>query len=255
MHVLEYSVKYEFHWRNGTTQMSTLKTLDRGLQALWTIARHPEGISIAGLAGELDVDRAIAYRIAATLEGHGLLTRRKGGQLVLGASVLELERRYLPQLRIRVRPALDRLAQDTRATAFISVAQLEDCAAIAVSEPDNMLLRVGYREGSTHPLSRGAAGVAILAGRDPAPEDSEAVRHARAQGYSVTHGQLQAGAIGVACPLTANGLNASVGVVAMQDLNVERAVAHVRSCAEALRVLISASSEETEDTGRPIVRL
>ena len=219
--------------------MSTLKTLDRGLQALWTIARQPDGITVAALASELGVDRAIAYRIASTLEGHSMIARRKGGQLVLGASVLELERRYLPQLRSRVRPALDRLAQDARATAFVSVAQLDNCAAIAVSEPDNVFLRVGYREGSTHLLTHGAAGIAILAGRSPTADDTDAVRHARAQGYSVTRGQLQAGAIGVACPLGTSGLDASVGVVAMQDLDVNRAVHHVRACAEALRMLIT----------------
>lgn len=222
--------------------MSTLKTLDRGLQALHIVARQPDGISIADLATDLDVDRAIAYRIAATLGQHGLVWRQASGKLVLGAGILELERRFEPQFRRRARPLLDQLAQDTQATAFISVAQQDKCAAILVSEPEDVLIRVGYRVGSTHPITKGAAGIAILAGRAAQPEDSPEIKQARTQGFALTRGILQAGAVGVASPITdSNGhglIETSVGVVAMEDLDTKRASSLVSNCARALSKLL-----------------
>lgn len=69
-------------------------------------------------------------------------------------------------------------------------------------------MHVAYREGSRHPLGRGAAGLAILA-----------LRQGRTD-YVVTEGQLQEGACGVAAPVTGlPWLEASVGVVAFTRLD------------------------------------
>ncbi len=61
--------------------MSTLQTLDRGLRALDVVAQSAAGISVADLARELDVHRAICYRIVATLEAHGLVARTADGRI------------------------------------------------------------------------------------------------------------------------------------------------------------------------------
>ena len=42
--------------------MSTLQTLDRGVRALVVIGSRPAGTTVAELAGELGIARAIAYR-------------------------------------------------------------------------------------------------------------------------------------------------------------------------------------------------
>ena len=212
--------------------MTALKTLDRGLNALWIIAGAPQGIAIAELAAALDADRAIAYRIVATLIDHGLVIRQGDGRLVLGAAVLQLERKFAPQFRQQARPLLERLAAETRATAFISLAEQDMATAILVCEPEMAMIRVGYRIGSRHPLDTGAAGIAILAGRPPKDTDPAPVIQARRDGYSLTRGQLQHGAVGVACPIA--GLDAAVGVVAMEDLQTDLAIDRVKSFAERL---------------------
>ncbi|MDO6483235.1 IclR family transcriptional regulator [Shimia thalassica] len=229
--------------------MSTLKTLDRGLRALDIVSRRADGISVADLALDLEVDRAVAYRIVATLEQHGMILRLpQDGKLVLGAAVLGLERRFEPQFRRRARPLLDQLARQAHATAFISVAQQDKCAAILVSEPEDVLIRVGYRVGSTHAISKGAAGIAILAGRPPADGEPPEVTQARTSGYSLTKGALQQGAIGVACPIGGGTYEASVGVVAMEDLDVDRAIDTVKACAKALSALLTGTAQVTRDT-------
>ncbi|HEX8758016.1 MAG TPA: helix-turn-helix domain-containing protein [Steroidobacteraceae bacterium] len=214
--------------RSGVTPAkpaNTLQTLDRGLQALTLISQQERGLSIAELAAQLAVDRAIAYRLVTTLESRGLITRADGGRLRLGAGLLILAARFEPQLRTIAAPLLRDLAQTTRAAAFLSVATGQDCVAIMVTEPEGTLLRVSYRVGSRHPLTRGAAGIAILAGRPPARDDPEAVRLARRDGYSVTRGELQRGAVGIASPVhtpdrVPAGLEVSIGVVAFEDLDV-----------------------------------
>ena len=72
-------------------------------------------------------------------------------------------------------------------------------------EPSWTDYHVSYRIGSRHPLRQGAAGKAILLGRDPG-----------SAAYAVTEGELQAGARGLAAPVRGvEGLEASVGIVTL----------------------------------------
>ncbi|MBZ9566624.1 IclR family transcriptional regulator [Modicisalibacter tunisiensis] len=223
--------------------MSQLQTLDRGLHALRIIARHPGGLSIAELAEALGINRAIVYRIVATLEANALAYRREDGAICLGGGILGLAAQFEPQLRSVAEPLLRRLARETNATAYLSAAQGDECVALMVAEPEEALLRVGYRVGSRHPLTIGAAGIAILSARPESESDSDAVRDARRQGYSITRGQLQRGAVGVACPLcdpaSRPGFEGSVGVVALDDLNADAAASAVQACVKRLNGLLA----------------
>lgn len=223
---------------------SQLRTLRRGMEAISLIAEHPGGLSVAQLAEKLNVDRAIAYRIVTTLEADSFASRAPDGRIYLGGAILALASGLEPQLRASVEPALHRLAEDTRATAFMSVARGADAVAILVAESNAGLIRVGYRVGSRHPLDLGAAGIAILAGRPEKADDTEAVREARSDGYSVTRGQLQRGAVGVAAPVfflnrKHAALEASVGVVALDDLDVDDAAPRVMACAKEVSRFLS----------------
>jgi DNA-binding IclR family transcriptional regulator len=226
---------------------NTLQTLDRGLAALKIIAGQAEGITVAALAAELQVHRAIAYRLVATLEGHGLVARAGDGALFLGGGIQALATHFAPQFRRIAEPLMQRLASETQATAFISAAEGDECVVIMVVEPEHGVLRVSYRVGSRHPLNRGAAGIAILAGRPEAPDDSETVRQARRDGYCVTRGQLQRGAVGVASAINGpsqktQGLELCLGVVAMDDLDEERAIACLRERVAELRRTVGIAS-------------
>lgn len=226
--------------------MSTLQTLDRGLRALDIVSQSPFGISVADLSRELEVHRAICYRIVATLEEHSLVARTGDGRIRLGAAVAVLASRFEPQFAVEVLPVLHALADETRATAFVSVAQGQNCVVVLVAEPEGTLLRVGYRVGSSHPIDRGAAGIAILALRPESPGDSEAVRRARADGYSLTRGQLEHGAVGIASGIAlpqgvgpGAGLERSVGVVAIDGLDTDRAAQAVMRTAREIERLVN----------------
>jgi DNA-binding IclR family transcriptional regulator len=227
---------------------ATLQTLDRGLRALDFIARSPAGVSVSAVADHLQVHRAIAYRIVATLEAHHLVKRTADARVRLGAGIAALSRRFAPQLLDAARPVLRDLVTATHATAFLSVAEGEECVVVAVEEDQRLRhgLRVSYQEGTRHPINRGAPGIAILATRPASPDDSDVVRAARDLGYSVTRGQLQAGAVGVSVGLSIPdhlavvAPEASVGVVALGDLDVETAGQASQEAARRLLEVLSA---------------
>ncbi|HEY2172303.1 MAG TPA: helix-turn-helix domain-containing protein [Mycobacteriales bacterium] len=207
----------------------TAQTLDRGIRILTLAGASPHGLTVAELAAELAVGRAVVYRLVATLERNSLVRRGADGRIRLWLGLLELAHDVQPHLRDIALPRLRSLAEAVGATAHLTIADGGEALALAVAEPSWTGLHVAYRVGSRHPLGQGAAGRAILLGRDP---DST-------QPYAVTVGELQDGAYGVAAPIRGvPGLQASVGVVAMRELQGDdvgpRVAAAARQIATAL---------------------
>lgn len=218
--------------------MSILQTLDRGLEAIEIISRSTGGAAPQELADALDVHRAVAYRILATLENRQLATRGQDGFYRLGSGVLAVADRYMSQYRTAAQPVLQKLADQTSMTSFMAVADGVHAVALAVAEPAaRESIGISYRIGSRHPLDRGADGLAILAQRAERPSDIEAVRLARRTGVAVSDGQLQPGAVGLAVGLGATSpthIETSIGVIRLGqpgDLNVDR----LRSAVETAR--------------------
>ena len=158
--------------------------------------------------------------------------------------MLRLSANFESQLRTLARPFLQELAEASGATAFLTVAQGEDCTAIQVCEPQAVDFRMSYRVGSRHPVTAGAAGIAILAARPAAASDGDAVKEARRLGYSLTRGELQKGAVGIASALLGTAaaplpFEACVGVVAMEDLDSARCARLVTACARELAAALA----------------
>ncbi|MFI6482415.1 IclR family transcriptional regulator [Nonomuraea sp. NPDC050663] len=183
------------------------QTLERGLHLLRLLADGRGGRTPTELAKELGLSRPVVYRLLTTLTNEGFVRRDGDGRLHLGFGVLVLAQAVQPLLRAAALPTLRRLAEQVGATAHLTVAEGGDGLAVAVVEPSWTNMHVAYREGSRHPLAKGAAGQAILA-----------LREGRS-GFFVTEGQLQEGAKGVAAPVTGlPWLEASVGVVSFGSL-------------------------------------
>jgi DNA-binding IclR family transcriptional regulator len=205
----------------------TAQTLDRGLRLLHLVADAPGGLTVTEAAARLGVGRAVVYRLVGALAEHGMVRRDSRGRLRLGAGVLHLARRAQPLLADAALPTLRGLAERIGATAHLTVAEGAEAVALVVVEPSWTAFHVAYRAGSRHPLDRGAAGRAILAGRlgVTAPV--------------TTSGELQPGAHGVAAPvLGVEGLEASVGVVAMSALDVATVGPLVRAAADEVAVAL-----------------
>jgi DNA-binding IclR family transcriptional regulator len=226
------------------TGISTLQTLDRGLNLLSELAAAPEGLTVSELAARLGVHRTIASRLASTLGAHHMVLRGADGRYRLGLRLLELSLHVLPRLSDVALPELRRLAETLEVTAFLSVADGEDCVAIAVVEPARADVHVAYRVGSRHSLNRGAPGIAILAGRPARADEDKEVSQARRVGYSFTSGHLQPGAVGVAAPVPDTTVSASVGVVDFAELPRRRAGEQVIAAAERIGATLRARGSQ-----------
>ncbi|MBO8184802.1 IclR family transcriptional regulator [Streptomyces spirodelae] len=210
----------------------TSQTLDRGLRVLKLLADTDHGLTVTELSNKLGVNRTVVYRLLATLEQHALVRRDLGGRARVGLGVLRLGRQVHPLVREAALPGLRSLAEDVGATAHLTLVDGTEALAVAVVEPSWTDYHVAYRTGFRHPLDRGAAGRAILAGREP---DSE-----RGAGFVLTHGELEAGASGAAAPvLGVSGIEGSVGVVMLSETVPEqvghRVVRAANEVADALR--------------------
>ncbi|MGH3370492.1 MAG: IclR family transcriptional regulator [Nocardioidaceae bacterium] len=204
----------------------TSQTLDRGLRVLEVLAGSDTGMSVTELAATVGVNRTVVYRLVTTLEQHGLVRRDAAGRLHVGLGVLALARGLQPVLRETANPVLRALAEELGATAHLTVADGAEALAIAVVEPSWTDFHVAYRVGARHPLELGAAGRAILLGREVAAGRGADVS------YVQTVGELQAGARGVAAPvLGVDGLEASVGIVTLGDLDLDVAGPRVAEAA------------------------
>jgi len=203
------------------------QTLDRGLRLLEVLADAAGGLTVAEASAMLGVNRTIVYRLLATLELHGLVRRSAAGRFSVGFGVLSLAGSVYPILRHVAQPVLRSLAESVGATAHLTIADGAEALAVAVVEPTRTNYHVAYRVGSRHPLGRGAAGRAIMAGRDGDPR------------YTASSGELEPGAQGVAAPLVGAGVEASIGVVALGELDASVVGPQVVSAAEELTLRLS----------------
>lgn len=191
----------------------TSQTLDRGLRVLKLLAETDHGLTVTELSRRLGVNRTVVYRLLATLEQHSLVRRDAGGRVRIGVGVLGLGRQVHPLVREAALPALRTLADDVGATAHLTVVDGSEALAVAVAEPSWTDYHVAYRAGLRHPLDRGAAGRAILAGRCRKMVDFGDGE----EDFVLTHGELESGASGAATPLPECGIEGSVGVVMLTD--------------------------------------
>jgi DNA-binding IclR family transcriptional regulator len=210
----------------------TSQTLDRGLRVLKLLADTDHGLTVTELSTKLGVNRTVVYRLLATLEQHSLVRRDLGGRARVGLGVLRLGRQVHPLVREAALPALRALAEEVGATAHLTLVDGSEALAVAVVEPSWTDYHVAYRAGFRHPLDRGAAGRAILAGRGPDDEQGT--------GYVLTHGELEAGACGASAPLLGvTGIEGSVGVVMLAEAVPksvgERVMRAAQQVADALR--------------------
>jgi DNA-binding IclR family transcriptional regulator len=196
------------------------KTVDNGIRILKTLAGHPRGLTTTELASTVGLHRTGIYRLLTTLTSHGLVSQASDGRYQLGLTMIELAGAVRPDLQSISQAPLRELADQTGATAFLSLLDGDDVVSTVVVEPLHADAHVAYRVGTRHPATIGSSGLAILSARPPKAEERDEIRLARSQGYSVSQGELQRGAWGLAAPVRTRAAHAeaSVGVVALQPL-------------------------------------
>ncbi|MFV0462934.1 MAG: IclR family transcriptional regulator [Nostocoides sp.] len=207
----------------------TSQTLDRGIRLIELLAlpENGHGLTITELAQELGIGRAMVYRLVATLGERDYLRRDSSGRVRLGLGLARIHQALVPMLADWATPVLRDLANALSATAHLTIADSAGARAVAVVEPESTTFHMAYRAGSHHPLELGAAGRAILAGREGRDD------------LVFSQGELQTSAYGAAMSVRANGpVEASVGVVSLNPLNAPGVEVEIRAAATRLADLL-----------------
>ncbi|WP_282828609.1 IclR family transcriptional regulator [Gulosibacter sediminis] len=230
---------------------SHAQTLSRGIRALEVLAEAGRPISIADLAAALDVHRSVAYRILRTLEDHGLVRRDSQGLIRLGPRMAQLARGVQRDLQTVALPELTDLANRFAVTAFVGLLDDDDIVTLMSVEPRVASTSVAQRPGSRHPVTAGAAGLAVRMqmsgpeldelrahGLDP---DDEGIRAAHLRGHATSSNEAVPGLSALAVPLPlADEQLASLAVVFLNSGEDRDEAAIVASLHEAARTISTA---------------
>lgn len=184
------------------------QTLARGLRVLLAICDSKQGLTVQQVSELLGVHRSISYRLLQTLVDFGLVARSSEGSYIPGARLATLADAYLPALRDATMPIMRSLADRLQSTVSLFVEQGNEAVAISMVEPTTATHHLAFRPGMRTPLTRGAAGYAILAAGPPLPGEPEAVTIAREVGYARSHAEVEAGQYAVAAWIPMNGIGA-----------------------------------------------
>lgn len=214
----------------------TSQTLERGLAALEVIA-HSGPCGAADVAHALGLHRSITYRLLTTLEQRGYVERDEAGRYRVGLATAMVAAAVRRDLRAVAEPELRRIAEKLGTTAFLVVPQHDEALTILAIEPVDAPVRITYRPGLRHPLTRGAPGLAILAALPPRAEERPEVTLARDLGYVRTTGEVVPGLSALAVPVRpSSGTVAAVCVMYVPGgIDEKEAITALTGAADGIR--------------------
>lgn len=200
-------------------------TADRALTILEMFSDTRPSVSAVDVADKLSVARSTAYRYLESLVSRGYLEESPGGGFRLGIMVLKLAKvaRSGFGLSEVALPKMRALSSTFGQTVVLTRRAGTSVVCLERELPAGQLLRISYERGSQLPLTAGASALVLLAWL----EESEArellsstdrprftertltqvddlmarLQLIRAEGYSITHGEVDPDALGIACPL------------------------------------------------------
>ena len=218
------------------------QTLARGLRVLLAIADSQHGLTVQQVGELLGVHRSIAYRLLQTLADFGLVARGREGVYSPGARLATLAEAYLPTLREVARPVMRALADRLQSTISLFVEQGAEAVAIALVEPTTASHHIAFQPGMRTPLTLGAAAYAILASGPAGPGEPAAVAVARDRGFARSHGEVEAGAYGVAAgiPMGGSGTRACLNLITYREDVADGAGPDMRRAADQVGRLLRA---------------
>lgn len=221
---------------DSSASVGGVQSVDRALLILEHLARAGEA-GVTEMAGELGVHKSTAFRLVATLEGHGLVEQAGDrGKYRLGVGLLRLAGATTARLDVvqESRSICRQLAADTGET--INIAVLSEGSALYLDQvAGSSALQSHNWVGQHIPLHATANGKVLLSGLSeteladlladlPAFTEltitdravlAEQVRQVREDGYAVAADELEIGLTAISAPIR----NAHGDVVASLSLS------------------------------------
>jgi len=126
------------------------------------------------------------------------------------------------------------LADRLQTTVSLFVEQANSALAIAMVEPTTATHHLAFRPGMRTPLTRGAAGYAILAAGPPVAGEPAQVTLARERGYATSHAEIEAGQYAVAAwiPMRGTASRACLNLITYREDIADGAGPEMRRAAD-----------------------
>jgi DNA-binding IclR family transcriptional regulator len=211
-------------WMAGT------QLLARAVSLLLYLRECEDPMTVTQLADALQVPVKTVYRLVRTLELGGLVDRTHRPYVSLGLRLMDLgqakQRQVTRELGPVALPILESLTAETDETSLLVMPTGARAICILAVEPSRAI-RLSYRPGRVFPLYAGASGKVLLPWLSPhlletaiAQAEGQMLGDGRrmvasglraeiaaigAQGYCVTHAELDPGASAVAAPVFGRG--------------------------------------------------
>jgi DNA-binding IclR family transcriptional regulator len=190
--------------------------LERAVDLLHVLGAEPEDLTVAELAGRAGMPTSTAYRLVSELEQHGLVQRGADSRVALGTRLVALGRSAEAGLNDRlVAPAaavMSELCRQVGETVILTAPCALEAIVLHVVETEIHSVRLSYAVYRRGPMHRGASAKILAAYLEPddrrrllevaaEPELARQLDQIRRDGFVVTRGELDEGAIGVAAPV------------------------------------------------------
>lgn len=240
----------------GEPQVQGAQSARRALLLLKLVAKHrDEGVRLAQLVRESELDRGTAYRLLSCLVEEQFVDRGSGGLYYLGPeSVLLGSLLGRPaSLLNRFLPALTRIARISGDTTFLMMRQGDYVCCVHREEGSSQVKVLTTHIGQRRMIGTGTGGQAVMEFISPAEiaemyhnHEAEYIeqgmsldqlldmaQEARERGYGLTHdafGEIGIAGIGVAFRIGAQG----IGAISVATLTARLGTERLRSMVELL---------------------
>ncbi len=200
-------------------------TADKALDILGMFSESRPTVGAAEVAEQLQVARSTAYRYVQSLVNSGFLEEADVGRFRLGRRILELAllARRGQGLSEVARPVMRRLSDEIGETVLLTRLAGSTVICLEREEVPSQAVRISYERGQVMPMNGGAGAFVLLAWLDEKTLDEmlETAKLTRftattlttreelrarlaetaAQGYGISHGELDEDVIGIAAPI------------------------------------------------------
>lgn len=144
--------------------VSGMLAVERAVQVLNLLAKHPGGISLADLARASDIPMTTLHRLLAVLRASGLVNETATGLHTVGVASVVLARAFLDGVSVRdvARPEMAKLVEELGETCHLGI--LASVHIVYLEKVDSPHpIRMHSRVGGINPALTTAIGRAILA--------------------------------------------------------------------------------------------
>ncbi len=209
-------------------------SLERAFELLEAFRAAPESLSLSELAQKTGLYKSTILRLFVSLERYGYLVRVESGRFALGSTLFELGNVYRKTFRLvdRVRPALERLAAQTKESASFWVLENGHRVCLCRVESPQSVREAMFREGDRRPLDKGPTSTLLRAFSGAKGKRFDEVRRDVA---AVSIGLYRADVAGISCPVfaPAGELAGAVTLTGPRQRFDERAVGRMKAAVKA----------------------